>query len=43
METGKLKPVIDLIHTLEQIPKVHEYVKKGHKKGNVVITVVEND
>jgi NADPH:quinone reductase-like Zn-dependent oxidoreductase len=40
LETGRIKPVIDKLYPLSEVPEALRYLEEGHAKGKVVITVV---
>ncbi|MCW3110454.1 MAG: NADPH:quinone reductase [Segetibacter sp.] len=42
IENGKMKAVIDRTYSIAQLAEAHAYVEKGHKKGNVAITLSDD-
>ena len=39
LEAGKIVPVIDRRYTLSEVPDAFRYLKAGHAKGKVIITI----
>jgi NADPH:quinone reductase-like Zn-dependent oxidoreductase len=39
LKTEKIKTVIDNTYSLSQMADAHKYVEKGHKKGNIIISM----
>lgn len=42
LETGKIKPIIDRSYMLMDVPEALRYLKEGHARGKVVITMEKN-
>ena len=40
VDAGELRPVLDRSYALAEVAEAHRYVERGHKQGNVVLTVV---
>jgi NADPH:quinone reductase-like Zn-dependent oxidoreductase len=43
IEAGKIAPVIDRSYPLSEVPEAFRYLKAGHARGKVVITLEDNN
>ena len=41
LEEDHLKPVVDRTFSLDNIQEAHAYVEKGHKRGSVIVKMIE--
>jgi NADPH:quinone reductase-like Zn-dependent oxidoreductase len=39
VDSDKYRPVIDRFFSIEQIVEAHSYVDRGHKRGNVIVSI----
>jgi NADPH:quinone reductase-like Zn-dependent oxidoreductase len=39
LEAGRVTPVIDRQYTLSEVPQALRYLKEGHARGKIVITM----
>jgi NADPH:quinone reductase-like Zn-dependent oxidoreductase len=39
IEAGKVTPIIDRTYPLREVPEAIQYLRDGHARGKVVITV----
>jgi NADPH:quinone reductase-like Zn-dependent oxidoreductase len=42
IESGKVIPVIDRTYPLSEVPATIRYVRDGHARGKVIITIHDN-